>query len=45
MLTFLINNPNANLENMNFSTYIMDYLVNGGMTQDEVQLLIETLTL
>lgn len=44
MLRFLVNDPNAKLENMNFSSYIKTYLMNGGMTQEEVDSFVKLLS-
>ena len=44
MLRFLIGNENAKLEDMSFSSYIRTYLINGGMTDNEVTSLINLLT-
>ena len=44
MLRFLINDPNKDLENLDFSSYIITYLINGGMKQEEVNDLISLLT-
>jgi hypothetical protein len=44
MLRFLINDPNKDLENLDFSSYITTYLINGGMKQEEVNDLISLLT-
>lgn len=44
MLRFLANDPNAKLENMNFSSYIKTYLMNGGMSQEEVDSFVKLLS-
>ena len=44
MLRFLVGDSNANLENMNFTPYIKNYLINGGMKSDDVDRLISKLT-
>ena len=44
MLRFLISDSNKDLENLDFSSYISTYLINGGMKQEEVNDLIFLLT-
>ncbi len=44
MLKFLVNDDNADLSKMDFVPYIKAYLKAGGMTDDDIDLLIEFLT-
>lgn len=43
MLKFLIGQDNAELDGMNFSSYIKNYLIAGGMTETEINNLIDIL--
>ena len=44
MLRFLVGDKNAVLNDMNFSSYIRNYLINGGMNDEEINALISLLT-
>ena len=44
MLKFIVGDENCNLAKTSFSNYAKNYLINGGMTEEEVNSLISILT-